>query len=734
TADRPWAYRDAPDLVVFGRAALIRGADPKEVLDRVYGSARQKEPQHPDAWIASAELALDKGDYELAARTCREALEKIPDHPDLHYLLARAYAPSEPALSRASLEKALEINPRHIPSLLALAERAIDAEDYDRAATLLGKVRSINPYHQEAWAFEAVLAELHNDPAGVQTALEMARKTWAANPRVPWLLGRKLSEKYRFEEGARWQREALKLDASFLPARLQLAQDLLRLGQEDEGWRLAGEAHQADGYSVLALNLVNLRDVLRGFTEVTNEHFIVRMAPREAAVYGRRALALLERARQDLAARYGVALSEPVLVEIFPDQKDFAVRTFGMPENHGFLGVCFGRVITANSPVSRPGHAFNWESMLWHEFAHVVTLELTRHRMPRWLSEGISVYEERQADPTWGERMDPDYREMILGGELTPIGQLSAAFLSPRSEKHLQFAYYESSLVVEYLVEQFGFDTLRRILVDLAQGREINAALEARTRPLAELEPAFEAWARTRAEALGPQLDWEKPTALLPGQPPDETTWQLWEKTRPNNVHVLRRQARRLIEAGEWAGARKVLERLLQWFPNDHGPGSAWRQLALCCRQLGDPEGERRAWETLLALDDEAPDACLRLMELGTEAGDWELVRRAAERHLAINPMIPAPHRYLARAAEELGDARTAVEAWRALLALGPDNPALAHYRLAVQLHRLGEPEARRHVLAALEDAPRFQAALNLLWEIHRAEASAPTTPSPPGS
>ena len=40
-------------------------------------------------------------------------------------------------------------------------------------------------------------------------------------------------------------------------------------------------------------------------------------------------------------------------MEIFAEQKDFGVRTFGMPDNPGFLGVCFGCVITANSPASQ---------------------------------------------------------------------------------------------------------------------------------------------------------------------------------------------------------------------------------------------------------------------------------------------------------------------------------------------------------------------------------------------
>jgi len=54
----------------------------------------------------------------------------------------------------------------------------------------------------------------------------------------------------------------------------------------------------------------------------------------------------------------------------------------------------------------RPRPRATRESTLWHELAHVVTLSATHNRMPRWLSEGISVYEERQRDPAWGMKMN----------------------------------------------------------------------------------------------------------------------------------------------------------------------------------------------------------------------------------------------------------------------------------------------------------------------------------------
>ena len=106
--------------------------------------------------------------------------------------------------------------------------------------------------------------------------------------------------------------------------------------------------------------------------------------------------------------------------------------------------------------------------MLWHEFTHVITLTLTKNKMPRWLSEGISVYEERQARGNWGEQMRPRYRAMILGEDLVPLSQLSGAFLRPKSPVHLQFAYYESALVVEFLVGRFGLPALKEVLDDLS--------------------------------------------------------------------------------------------------------------------------------------------------------------------------------------------------------------------------------------------------------------------------
>lgn len=735
---RSWAYRDPANLTVLGRAALLLGADPKMVLDKLFEPVKKAAPDLRDIHLATGQLALDKGDFPLAAKIFQDALKRFKEDADLQFGLARALMSGSRPQALRALETALDLNPKHIPAKLLLADHLVDAEEYEEAETLLKEILAVNVRQPEAWAYRAVMAHLRNEPAKETQCRNDALRHYTNNPAVDHLIGRKLSQKYRFAEGAAYQRRALKFDASYLPAKFQLAQDLLRLGAEEEGWKLVNDVHEADGYDVNAYNLVTLRDTTEKFVALTNAHFILRMESREAKVYGPRVLALLTRAHDTLTQKYGVKLEQQTIVEIFTEQKDFGVRTFGMPDNPGFLGVCFGRLITANSPASARGHASNWEATLWHEFCHVITLTLTKNKMPRWLSEGISVYEERQASPAWGQVMNPRYREMILGDELTAVGDLSGAFLTPKSPLHLQFAYYESSLVVQFIVEKFGMAKLRAILADLAAGKEINAILASNTEPLEKLEEDFEKYAQSLAKQLAPGLDFEKPKGIaglmaMPGLATPEGTVPLPPATplgpdgkplvdplklHPKNFYILNQQARRLMSEKKFAEAKAPLLKLVENYPTQIGGDSALWLLAQVHRELKETTEERAVLTKLAALDADSVDAYQRLIELAAESKDWPVVAENARRYLAVNPLVPQPHRWLARASEELKRPAEAIAAYQTVLLLDPPDPAEMHFRLAKLLTASDAKAARQHILLALEDAPRFREAHELLLKL----------------
>jgi Flp pilus assembly protein TadD len=96
---------------------------------------------------------------------------------------------------------------------------------------------------------------------------------------------------------------------------------------------------------------------------------------------------------------------------------------------------------------------------------------------------------------------------------------------------------------------------------------------------------------------------------------------------------------------------------------------------------------------------------------------------------LYVNPFEQAIHQRLAELARQAGDVQMAVRERQAVLALGPVDRPEALYQLAVAYREAGDSVAARHtVLRALEDAPNFEKAQELLLVIHqeRAEGKKP--------
>lgn len=712
----PSRFASRDNLVAAGRYFASNGEDARQILELFYDRVRNADPQHLEAYIATAELALAKGDFKVAADTLHQAQRIDQSDPRVPYLLARAWESSDGEKATAALNRSLELNPNHVPSLLFQADAAIDGEQYDAAEKIIAKVQSINPHEQEAWALLAVIAHLRGDYEKEKLLRDSALKTWATNPRVDHLIGLKLSQKYRFEVGAEYQRKALEFDHRYAPASFQLAQDLLRLGHDKVGWTLAQTIADEDKYNVVAHNLMTLYDRIKRFRVLEAHGIRVRMESREASIYGDAVLKLLSEARDVLCKKYDVAPRAPIVVEIFPEQKDFAIRTFGLPGGAGFLGVCFGRVITANSPASQGERPANWQSVLWHEFCHVVTLEKTKNRMPRWLSEGISVYEERQRDPSWGESMTPIYREMLLSDDLTPVSDLSAAFLNPASPVHLQFAYYESSLVVEFLIERYGIDALKQILNDLGDGLNISDALVRSVGSLQKLDSQFKTFARDRAESFGTAADWSREE--MPEKPsPQELVG--WVKQHPNNYWGLRALASAYVAAKRYDLAKQPLEKLKSLGTITGEGGDPLEMLARVYRELDQPDQERETLLQIVSLSSNALPALRRLIEIARQEQTWDLVATYATKINAINPLLSEGHLALAEAAEQADRPIDVLRSLSALTHMDPVDPAGLDYRMALALAEVEQYElAKQHVLRALDEAPRYRDAHRLLLKL----------------
>ncbi|MCA1962839.1 MAG: hypothetical protein LDL31_02700 [Prosthecobacter sp.] len=713
---RPAKDRSAADWVALGQAALALGADAKKVIQQYFQVAQKKDPKLASAYLAEGRLALEKNDPARAAEVFRAGIKACGDSADFRAGLALAFATGDREQSKENLKRTLEMNPNHTQALLTQAEGLISAEKFLDAAGLVQRVLTRRDNCPEAWALMAAITHLSaGDAAKFEAARTSGLALWDRNPAVDHTIGRVLSRAYRFAEGAKHQRRALEMDAAYLPAKVALCHDLLRLGEEEDAWKLAAEIRAKDGYNVQAHNVGKLEQQMRGFTEKRFDDFILKMPARDWPIYGEEALALLREARTALTAKYGLELKRPVMVEFFDQQQDFAIRTFGSLGGQGLLGVCFGTVITMNSPGSLTHGRNNWQSTLWHEFCHVVTLTLTQNRMPRWLSEGISVHEEGLRHPAWGMPMDARFRRMILEEKkTTPLGQLSSAFLNAESDDDMMFAYYQSSQVVAWLLERYGMEKLQGILRSLAEGRRINEAIAAHTEPLEKLEPAFTAWLEAKARAFGSGADWEKPTpeqvnALDPDSLAD------FAQKNPKNLWAIRQQAQALIDDKKWSEILPLAEKLIALVPEDYSAESGWQLKAMALRKLKRDAEEEAVLRQIAEHETGAMPTFLRLIELDLPRQDWPQARLNAQRALALNPFLRQPQQALAESAEATGAQAEAVAAWQRLLILSPDTAATTHYRLARLLREKDEPQARRHLLDSLALAPRFREGLSLL-------------------
>ena len=306
--------------------------------------------------------------------------------------------------------------------------------------------------------------------------------------------------------------------------------------------------------------------------------------------------------------------------------------------------------------------------------------------------------------------------------------------MTPKSSLHLQFAYYESAIAVEFLVERYGFNTLNSVLKDLAAGLPINLALDRHTDGLARIEEEFEQFARDRAQQLGPKVDWERHDLTSVLTTDDETAFADWLNDHPNSFFGLMRHADQLVEDKKWKAAQSPLKNLIELYPDYTGPDNSHEKLARVYRELNEPVKERSILEQYARIDAAALRVLLRLLELDQAAEDWPSVVRNAEQAINVNPLIPQPYRALAMASEKLSSIEPAISAYEALLVLAPDDPAEVHYRLARLLHERKDAAAKRHVLFALEEAPRFRAALKLLLAIRAAQLASTAEVDPGGS
>ena len=149
--------------------------------------------------------------------------------------------------------------------------------------------------------------------------------------------------------------------------------------------------------------------------------------------------------------------------------------------------------------------------------------------------------------------------------------------------------------------------------------------------------------------------------------------------------------------------------------------------LANIHRGKGNELEERSALVELTERSSDCREALLRLIEIDEKKRDWPSLMKWTELMQSINPMRSDLQQLRAQTYESLDNSEKAAQALAAFLELQPSDPANIHYRLARAFFALGKTDfAKRQALMALEESPRYKAALELLVRISK--SAEPTT------
>jgi len=680
-----------PYLRAEGLWALERYQDANEEFKALV----KQEPKNALYRVRWGQLFLERFNASEAGNLFNEALEIDKDNARAFLGLARVAAESYGSKAVEFAEKAAKLDPKLAEAHELLAYLALEDNDEKRATKEADQALAISDEALDALAIHAVIDWLDDkaDTPNLQNPwIDRLVKINPAYGEAYSTAGHFFVINRRYTEGIKFYRKALDLNPRLWDARAQLGVNLMRLGQEGEARNQLEQCYNANYKSAETVNSLRLLDSYTNFSMYETNRTILRLAKKEADLLRPYFESEMQRAIATYEKKYQLKLSGPVQVEVYPDHEDFAVRTMGMP-GLGALGVTFGSVVAMDSPSGRPPGSFHWASTMWHELSHVYVLQATNHRVPRWFTEGMAVYEETAAAPDWGDRLDPEAITAIHAKKLLPVAQLDRGFVRPSYPSQVIVSYFQAGKICSYIAEKWGYSKLLDMM---------HAYANLKTTP-----EIFHDVIGMSTEDFDKQfLAWLEAQTKNPVEHFAE-----WQKQIKTMVEDLR--------AKKYDDVIREGTAIRDFYPDYVEAGSVYELMADAYTAKGDKVSARKELEQYNQVGGRSSMLIKRLATQEEEAGEPKKAAAALDRLNYIYPEDQELHKRLGDLWLAQENLPGAIREYQAVLATKPLDQAAAHFQLASALRKANRiDEAREQVLLSLEAAPGYKPAQRLLLEV----------------
>ena len=647
------AALDAASLTAL--ASVIHETDVKLAWNLIQ-QAHQKDATYKQAYRIGAEICIAAFAWQFALSETTSLWRLDKQDAEALALSARALvADNKFSKAHKLLDQALEINPHLTQALNLKALLVMQQRKYNEMDQYLARAEAVNPRNIETKALLAARADAGGDLAERDKIIEQV-KNWNPNPyQLYGVLAESSERRYLYPEALDWGRKAQAVYPAHWKGDYDVAVNLLRLGEEKAGYALMEQAFNKNKFNVWAYNMLTVLDEdykQNKYAEHHTKYFTVKIPKAIDAPLWLYLERWLDPLYESMAERYQCKPSGPkeyegrILILFFDQHAKFSARTVGLP-GLGAAGATFGQVITMplhdQDTIER---AHPWYSTLEHELAHVFTIQKSKRSIPRWLTEGISEWQEREPHV----QLDGLLKETIARDQIPLLENMSDGIHYPKYSGQIGLTYYLSGLAVEHFLSSYGQGVINQLLNDLAAGKNIEESLQERSSlSLEELNQAYKKYVKQHAQHIFIQRRFNKQQFAEMSE---------LDKKKPLQGQALYDYCLALIQQGKVATAQRAIERLSE--EDDWYDAASILQAQVSLRFARNAQEALSILAPILATDEEHPEANYWAMLAAMQEKDVTTAETYAEQASLAMPRLTrgpnSPYVVLAKIYEDAED------------------------------------------------------------------------------
>jgi tetratricopeptide (TPR) repeat protein len=281
---------------------------------------------------------------------------------------------------------------------------------------------------------------------------------------------------YELDKSTYFLEKGLSLDPNSVPLELELAKVLEKSDRLEEAIVLQEKAiaHPPPRIPGAEQALNRMKDewnAERGFVTFENDHFYLKYDPDLSKEFIDYVVKSLSEARLKLIEDLSFTPHEKIVVKLYAELKEFQTAT-GTPQwfRGGVAATRDFKILLATPKLEQ--NIRKLPEVICHELTHVFTNLMTYGNHPTWLHEGLALYEANQ----WSLQNKELLASALSSNQLLRLSELRFPFVEMKSQAEINLAYAESYSAVEYLIEKYGREELKKLLSAFAEGKDFREA------------------------------------------------------------------------------------------------------------------------------------------------------------------------------------------------------------------------------------------------------------------